>query len=593
MIRDTLAQHLNAAIAAAALPVTDIPANTLGRGRLEGVDYASNVAMQLARAAKLPPVKIAEAIIKQLHADTALTVLAQVSVAGGYINFSLTPAYLSAQVAVVNAAGPEWGNVDLGHGHAAQVEFGSANPTGYATIGTGRNVIVGDTLANTLVAAGYNVHREWYVNDAGSQIKTFGASLFAHYAQHLGKDEPLPDKGYPGEDVVHVAREIVADHGDKFLAMDRADAIQALGEMGIDRVMEAIRVTLLKLNIRYDNFFSERSLRSSGLMTETLEMLRAKGLILEHDGAQWFSDDGSPIRGGQGKRKTDEEHKADALADEDASDEADTKDEKGRKLPIQAVVLRSARVVANPDERATYFASDIPYVWNKVKLRGFHPAVYVWGEDHQADVPRVYAAAKALGLPDGAARIVIYRFITLLRNGQEVRMGKRKGNAIWIDDVLGEIGADALRYIMLSRSVDTRFAFDLGVLKEANDTNPVYYVQYGHARICRIEEKAKEDGWEIDLNAPVNLEHASEQALMRKVLELPEVVEQVATTLQPHTYTTYARELGAAFSKFYEDCRIKDATPTVAGSRLQLARAVRVTLARVLTLMGMSTPERM
>ncbi len=594
MIRDHLntlvAQAIREAQTAGELPAFDLPDISVERPRQpEMGDYASTVAMQLARAARLPPAKIAQIIAARIPAHAQFTV----EVSGNFVNFRLTPAFLTHEVDAVLARGEAWGNIDLGKGGKAQVEHGSANPTGYATIGTGRNVVVGDTLANTLAAAGYAVQREWYVNDAGSQVRVFGGSVFARYAQALGVDEPLPERGYQGEDVQEVAQLIAEREGDKFLHLPREEAVRALGRMGIDLVMENIRHTLARLNIHYDNFFSEKSLWTSGLAGEMIEALSKKGLIVEHDGAMWFSEDGSPIRAGQGKRRTAEEYAA------SENEEVEEEEDKSKPKPLQAVVIRSPNVIANEDERPTYFASDIPYAWNKVRVRGFHPAVYVWGEDHQADVPRVLAAARALGLPDGAVSIIIYRFITFLSAGKEVRMGKRKGNALLIDDIINETGADAFRYIMLSRSVDTKFAFDLDLLREQNDKNPVYYVQYGHARICSIERKAEEERW-LDgeanpQSATSNLqyEHPSELMLIRKILELPEVVELVAKTLQPHHYTTYARDVTQAFSKFYEDCRIKGSAPAIIHARLQLARAAQITLAKTLRLMGMTAPERM
>lgn len=594
MIRDHLnalvAQAIREAQTAGELPAFDLPTVSVERPRQpEMGDYASTVAMQLARPAKLPPAKIAQIIAARIPAHAQFTV----EVSGNFVNFRLTPAFLAHEVKAVLAHGEAWGNIDLGKGGKAQVEHGSANPTGYATVGTGRNVVVGDTLANTLAAAGYAVQREWYVNDAGSQVRVFGGSVFARYAQALGVDEPLPERGYQGEDVQEVAQLIAEREGDKFLHLPREEAVRALGRMGIDLVMENIRHTLARLNIRYDNFFSEKSLWTSGLAGEMIETLSQKGLIVEHDGAMWFSEDGSPIRAGQGKRRTAEEYAA------SENEEVEEEEDKSKPKPLQAVVIRSPKVIANEDERPTYFASDIPYAWDKVHVRGFHPAVYVWGEDHQADVPRVLAAARALGLPDGAVRIIIYRFITFLSAGKEVRMGKRKGNALLIDDIINETGADAFRYIMLSRSVDTKFAFDLDLLREQNDKNPVYYVQYGHARICSIERKAEEESW-LDREANpqsttsnLHYEHPSELMLIRKILELPEVVELVAKTLQPHHYTTYARDVTQAFSKFYEDCRIKGSAPAVIHARLQLARAAQITLAKTLRLMGMTAPERM
>jgi arginyl-tRNA synthetase len=597
MIRDHIAHTVKQAILdaqrAGELPEFDIPAISVEHPRQpEMGDYATSAAMQLARIAKMPPPKIAQTIVKHIPVRDQFNV----EIASGFINFRLSPSFLAHEVDVVLSKGGAWGNVDIGQGRKAQVEHGSANPTGYAVITTGRNVVIGDTLANTLEAAGYDVHREWYVNDQGAQVRTFGASVYARYAQALGVEEPLPEKGYPGEDVQEIGRVIAQREGDKFLKLPKDEAIRGLAQLGIDIVMSNIQRTLARIGIRYDNFFSEKSLWTSGLATETIGMLRDKGLIVEHDGAMWFSEDGSPIRSGQGVKLNEDERRAIHESDEEDYEQCAIRNP--QSAIVQAVVLRSPEVAANPEERPTYLASDIPYAWNKVVVRGFNPAVYVWGEDHQANVSRLYAAARALGLPEGSVRIIIYRFITLLSGGQEVRMGKRKGNALLIDDVVDEIGADAFRYVMLSRSIDTKFTFDIDVLKEQNDKNPVYYVQYGHARICSIERKAAEEGWLPDsvLNSQfsiLNFEHPSELALIRKIIELPEIVELVATSLQPHHYTTYAREVTQAFSKFYEDCRIKGSPPDAAFARLQLARAARLTLEKTLKLMGMSAPERM
>ncbi len=611
-LKELVVKAIDQAQASGDLPTFDVPPFILDHPRQSEMgDYAVSVAMQLARAARMPPPRIAQLIAKHLTTVMAETVPGstptfEIEVVNAFINLRLSAEFLAAQVEPILQAGPQWGNVDIGHGHKAQVEHGSANPTGYATIGTSRNVIVGDTLANTLDAAGYDTQREWYINDVGSQVRTLGQSVFARYAQALGVDEPMPERGYQGDDVLEVAQQIQQRDGDTYLHMPREEAVRTLGQLGIELIMVRIRATVARLGIRYDNFFSERSLYTSGLADKMFETLSEKGLLIEHDGAQWFTEDGSPIRAGQGRKKTTADYAAAGaaaadlthhLVDNEEDDEVEVLDdepgEKGKRLPIQAVVVRSARVIADPSERSTYLASDIPYAYNKVIERGFNPAVYVWGEDHQADVERVKVAAKAVGVPDDALKILIYRFITLLRDGQEVRMGKRKGNAILVDDVLDEIGSDALRYIMLSRSIDTKFSFDLGVLKEQNDTNPLYYVQYGHARICSIERRAQEEGWPINPNPPMVFTEPTALALIRKLLELPEVIELVATHLQPHHYTTYAREVAQAFSKFYDECRIKDSPADVAGARLKLARAARFTLAKVLALMGMSVPERM
>lgn len=588
-IHAVVAQAIAVAQTAGTLPAFEPPDFTIDRPRqAEMGDYAASVAMQLARVARMAPPKIAEVIAQHIPPSDDYAV----EVAGGYVNFRLSPGYLNRQIGEVLAQGAAWGNVDIGRGAWAQVEHGSANPTGYATIGTGRNVTVGDTLANTLEAAGYAVHREWYINDRGAQIVRFGASLYTHYCAVFGVDVPLPPKGYPGDDVVAVAQAIAGREGDRLLKLPQDEASRYLASAGVELMMENIKRSLGRLGVRFDNYFSETSLHTSGLAERMLAELRERDVILEHDGAIWFSEDGSPIRAGQGVKR-----------DDYAEDEAGDAEEEGASTAVQAVMFRSPRISPDPLDRPTYFFSDVPYLWNKLVERAFKLAVYVWGEDHQADVPRLHAAARVLGLDSDAIKILIYRFITVMRGGKEARMGKRAGNAIWIDDLIDEVGKDAVRYTLLSRSIDTKIVFDIDMLKEQNDKNPVYYVQYGHARICSIARKAPEalglsaDEIERQIAArPTALAHASEFALARKILEWPEVVAMVVATLQPHHFTTYAYALCSVFSKFYDDCPVfKEPRPPqdVMYSRMRLARAAQLTLARVLRMMGMDTPERM
>ncbi len=590
MIRDHLKQLVTQAIQAAQasgdLPGFDMPAFTIEHPKQAGMgDYAASVAMQLARAARMAPPQIAQKIADHLQ----LGDIASTEVVGGYINFRLTPQYLSRQVDAIVAAGDTWGNIDIGAGQSIQVEHGSANPTGPLTVAAGRNVVIGDTLANALAAAGYRVHREWYVNDAGNQIRHFGASVYARYMQQLGHDEPFPEDGYRGDYIIDIARQIIAREGDRYAGLPRDEARRALGRLGIDAMMDSVRASLARIGVHYDNFFSERSLYESGLFERVLPILRQKGLLIEHDDALWFSEDGSPI--------------ADAgtpVADLD--DAAKSKLQNQKSKIVQAVVIRSPKVIADPAERPTYFASDIAYVWNKLVERGFDRAIYVWGEDHQGDVPRLIAATRALGLDPQRISLLIYRFITLMRGGQEVRMGKRAGNIITLDDVVDEVGADATRYVLLSRSIDTKIVFDLDAVKQQSEDNPVFYPQYAHARICSIFRKAaevmgEEAGQQTSAtereSGSYEYAHPGELNLIRKLLELPEVVELVATSLQPHHFTTYAQSLAATFNAFYRDCRIIGEAPAVYAARIKLARASQITLARALGLMGMSAPERM
>jgi arginyl-tRNA synthetase len=595
MIREQLKRYITQAIlnaqAAGDLPQSEIPTFTVDHPRqAQMADYAASVAMQMARIAKMPPPQIAQRVAKHLELNDT----ASVEVVGGYLNIRLTPAYLTEQVSNILKAGDQWGDIDIGAGQRVQVEHGSANPTGPLTVASGRNVIIGDTVANALSAAGYQVEREWYVNDAGNQIRHFGESVYARYAQCLGQDEPFPEDGYRGEYIIDIAKHIIEREGDRYMHMPRDAARRALGRLGIDMVMDGVRASLARVNIRYDNFFSEKSLYESGLFERVLPILREKGLLMAFDDALWFTEDGSPIRKTEARRERATQGQA---APEDAEEDGQ------KSKAVQAVVIRSPQVIPEPSERPTYFASDIAYVWNKLVERGFNKAIYVWGEDHQGDVPRLMAATRALGLDTSRVVLLIYRFITLMRNGQEVRMGKRSGNIVTLDDVVDEVGSDATRFVLISRSIDTKIVFDLDLVKKQSDENPVYYVQYAHARICSILRKAKEDIGDsrlemasANLQSPISsytFSHPSELALIRKLLELEEVVEQVATQLQPHHLATYAQSLAATFSAFYRDCHVLGEAPDVSAARLQLVQATRVTLARTLALMGMSAPDRM
>lgn len=415
----------------------------------------------------------------------------------------------------------------------------------------------------------------------GNQIRHFGESIYARYAQLLGHDEPFPEDGYRGEYIAEIASGIVEREGDKYMALPLIEARRALGRIGIDTMMDGVRASLARIRISYDNYFSEKSLYESGLFDRVLPILNQQHLLIEHDGALWFSEDGSPIA------------KADTRA---AKEDSGTEDEaEAKPKVVQAVIIRAPRIIADPSERPTYFASDIAYLWDKLVDRAFDRVIYVWGEDHQGDVPRLYAAVRALGLDEKRIQLLIYRFITLMRDGEEVRMGKRAGNIVTLDDVVDEVGADATRFVLLSRSIDTKFTFDMGLVKKQTDENPVYYVQYAHARICSILRKASEVAptGKVNVSESYTYQHPSELALIRKLLELEEVVEQVATQLQPHQFTTYAQNLATTFSGFYRDCHVLGEAAPVTAARLKLVEAARNTLARVLNLMGMSAPERM
>jgi len=561
MLKHELAQQISRAIqqaqAAGTLPAFALPPVEVDHPRdATHGDYATSVAMKLAKDARMPPLKIAQAIAAQLPVNGMLG--AALAAPPGFINIRLSEAFLASQVDEILRAGHTFGNVDIGGGKRAQVEFVSANPTGPLHMGSARNAAIGDVLASILSAANYQVSREYYVNDAGSQIRTFGESVFARYQQLLGRDAPFPEKGYQGEYITDIAKAILDKDGTKYLDMPPGEATRAIGKIGIERMVEGNRQTLEQIGVKFDVWFSERSLYESGLFDRVYKLLDEKGLVLEKDGAVWFA----------------------------AQELGEDKD---------AVIIRSPDVIPEPSERPTYFASDIAYMWDKFVERKFDRVVYVWGSDHHGDVARVKAAFRALDLP-GQIDIIIYQFVNILRHGEQVRMSKRSGDFVMLADVVREVGSDATRFMLLTRTADNVIEFDLGVAKEQSDQNPVYYVQYAHARIASILRNAAERGQLHDDGDPTRLTHPAEQALIRKMLELPEQIELAVRQLTPHILTHYSMELASLFHSFYKQCRVLPGDSVVeelSKSRMKLVKATQQVLARTLRLMGMSTPEQM
>ncbi len=559
LIRDQVAALIAAGLRIAqedgALPEFEVPAVVVDRSRqTEHGDYGSPVCLRLSREARMSSREIAARVIEHLP---SAPFVGQVEVAGpGYINVTLDMSWLAAQVEVILAAGERWGHVDVGQGRRVQVEFVSANPTGPITVASTRNAVIGDTLANVLAAAGYEVEREYYVNDAGSQVRKFGESIYACYAQALGRDEPFPEDGYHGHYIVEMGQEMARQHADQYLDLPRREAVRALGTEGIERMVAEIRQDLAALGIEFDTWFHEKSLHESGLFDRAIQMLRDKDYIVERDGAVWFT---SP------------------------------------DLDADAVLIRSPKVIPEPDERPTYLASDVAYVWNKLVERGFDEAIYVWGADHHGDVPRVKAAAKALGLDPERVVLIIYQMVNLKRGGADVRMSKRAGEFVTLRELLDEVGPDPIYFLLLTRTVDATIDFDLDLAVEQSEKNPVFYVQYAHARISSILRHAVGLGWDLGTQGDVSqLTHPSELALIRKMLELQEVVALAATQLAPHHLTFYAHDLAAVFHAFYRDCRVVASDePERTQARLMLVRAARLTLAQALGLLGVTAPERM
>ncbi|HIQ04490.1 MAG TPA: arginine--tRNA ligase [Anaerolineae bacterium] len=516
-------------------------------------DFSTNVAMQSARFARMAPMQIAQAIVKRLP---QAEFIGQVEVAPpGFINVHLAKTWLAEQVERIREKGERWADIDLGQGKRVQVEFVSANPTGPLHVGTGRNAVIGDTVANVLDAAGYNVQREYYVNDAGSQMRAFGATLYARYAQALGRDEPVPENGYHGYYMVEMGEEVAQEHGDTFLHMLRDEAVTQLQNIALEKMLDSIRRDCERLNVHFDNWFRESSLYEDSTFARVMTILRTGGYVGTWDGAVWFK----------------------------ARELGGDKDE---------VLIRS-------NGEPGYFASDVAYHYNKFVERGFDWVIDVWSVDHQGQAARMPLVMKALGLDPTRLTMLLYNLVKLKRGGEEVKLSKRSGDIVTLAEVIDEVGTDAIRFMLLTRAPESSMEFDLALAAEQSNENPVYYVQYAHARIASILRKAAEAGWTPDRYASGDvhaLHHPSEMALLRKMVELPEVIQLVVERLAPHHLPFYAQDLATTFHAFYRDCRVISNDPADAEltkARLKLVEAAKITLARVLHLMGMSTPERM
>ena len=564
LIRDEIAalirQGIRAAQAAGDLPAFDVAEIPVERPKVAAHgDYSTGVSMGLVRFATLraKPIEVAQRIAA--HLPSAGMIGRVEAVPPGYINFTLSDAWLASQVETILSQGEAWANVDVGHAARVQVEFVSANPTDELTIGSARNAAIGDTLASVLQAAGYTVEREYYINDAGSKIRKFGQTIYARYAQAIHYDEPLPEEYYPGQSLIEMGHQLAAEYGDKFLTLPREQAVDELTRIGVGWLTDGIRQELERMNVHMDTWFSEKSLYTSGLFERVFKMLQDKGLTLEKDGAVWFA----------------------------AQELGEDKD---------AVLIRSADVIPDPEDRPTYLASDVAYVWNKLVERKFEKAIYVWGADHHGDKPRVLAAARALGLDPSKVVIILYQLITLKRGGQVVRMSKSSGQFVTAREVVDEVGSDAVRFMMLTRSADSTMDFDLELAKQQSSENPVYYVQYAHARIASILKKAKAEGFSEQGGDVSLLATPGDLSLIRKMLELREIIVKCANDLTPHHLPHYAQDLAATFHAFYRDCRVVSSLPEDAGltrARLKLVMAAKIVLARTLHLMGMNAPESM
>ena len=513
-------------------------------------DFATSLPLKLARSLRMSPLEIAQRIAPLIPpADAVERVWAEPP---GFINFSLKPAWLASQLEGIIAEGDEYGNIDLGKGERVQVEFVSVNPTGPIHVGHARGAVLGDALASVLSAAGYNVTREYYVNDAGSQMESFYNSLYIRYQQALGRDAEMPQGGYMGDYMVELAKNVAEEEGDRFLSMPVEEAVSEIGHIGLDRMLQNIRDDLENLRIRFDVWFRENTLYDGGQYQRAMDALSSDNHLMQREGATWF------VSTALGEDKDN-------------------------------VVVRS-------NGTPTYFASDIAYHYNKFLERGFSKVIDVWGADHQGHVSRIKAAIGALGIDPQRLTVLIGQMVTLKRGSQLLRASKRTGEFITLPELLEEVGPDPCRYFFLARSPESQMEFDLELAKKESAENPVYYVQYAHARISSILRLAEERQIDFGDGDVSLLTHPGELSLIRKLVMLPELVESMAVNLEPHHLPHYAQDLAAAFHWFYQQCRVVSSEPgdeAITKARLKLVKASAIVLGRCLRLMGMEAPEQM
>jgi arginyl-tRNA synthetase len=518
-------------------------------------DFASNLAMTMAKAANLPPREVAARIIKHLPVGEGL--IQKVDVAGpGFMNFHLSPDWLHDTLVEIEQKDTLFGANTLRVGEKTLIEFVSANPTGPISVVNGRAAALGDALGNLLEASGAEVSREFYVNDAlnSTQINLMGASLAARYLQQLGREAEIPQEGYHGEYLAEIAQEIVAEFGDTFADLSADEQADLFRKMASERMIEQQKQDLAAFGVTYDTWFFESSLYEGGKVRQAIEEMKRRGVAYEKDGALWL--------------KTTEL----------------SKDEKDR------VLVRS-------NEKETYVAADAAYHKDKFD-RGFNRLINIWGADHHGYVQRLKAGIAALGYDAERCELILTQMVLLMRDGEPVRGSKRAGDIIPLSDLVGEIGKDAARFYCLLNSYETTATFDLEVAKRQSNDNPVFYAQYAHARCAAVLRKAEEMGVKQVPAEQVDrslLTHEKELELLRKLSEFPNEVKVAADMIAPHRLTAFVREIGQALHQFYEECpALKEGTPTgLRDARLSLFNATRIVVRNLLGLLGVSAPERM
>ena len=555
LLKDRIAQLITQGVEEAqrrgVLPPGPVPEVVVERPQLpEHGDFATNLPLRLARAARMSPVAIAEGLAPLIATEEPTERVW--AAPPGFINFTISQDWLRQQVTTILQEGDTYGNLDLGGGRRVQVEFVSVNPTGPIHVGHARGAVLGSGLANVMAAAGYNVSREYYINDAGSQVDAFYRTLNARYLQALGRDVEVPSDGYMGFYMEELAQKVLKEEKQRFLDMPEEEAVPAIGKIGLREMLRVIREDLESIQVKFDAWFSEQSLFDSGDYDAALDLLRQAGYLAQREGATWF---------------------ASTTLGEDKDN----------------VLIRSTGA-------PTYFASDVAYHYNKLLKRGYDRVINIWGADHQGHVSRMKAVVRALGMDAERLTIIISQLVTLKRGQEVIRLSKRTGDLITLRELVDEVGSDACRFFFLSRTADSQMDFDLELAKKESEDNPVYYVQYAHARIAGILRLAQEQSLDFTPGDVRLLTNEAEVALIRKMLLLPEIIEGIALSLEPHHLPRYTVELATAFHWFYQQCRVVSTEPgdeAITLARLKLVQACRIVLARCLSLMSMSAPERM
>ncbi len=550
-VRETVMNALGRLTAEGKLPAEPLPPFTVEQpADSSHGDFSCNAALVSAKTFRKNPRETAGLIAEAAILDG--TLFERVEVAGpGFINFFLKPLWFGETVETVLSQGDKYGRTELGQGRRVLVEFVSANPTGPMHIGNARGGAIGDCLASLLDYAGYKTEREFYINDAGNQVNKFGLSLDIRYKQLFGSTEEMPEDSYHGQDIIDHAKAFADIYGDKYMNVSEEERRKALVDYALPINIKGLETDLLKYRIKYDTWFRESSLHESGKVAEVVEMLKAKGVTYEQDGALWFR----------------------------ATDFGDDQD----------------RVLVRANGVPTYFVPDIAYHYNKLVTRGFDKAIDILGADHHGYIARMKAAMTALGVDAGKLDIVIMQMVRLVRGGETVKLSKRSGKAITLATLLDEIPMDAARFFFNLRDPDTHLEFDLDLAVEESSKNPVFYVQYAHARICRLIEKLAEDGVKLgDVSADkLTYTTEAELAVIRQLAALPDTINEAAKAYDPSKITRYSYELAQLFHKFYDTCKIKGEEENVMLSRLALCTAVKTVIKNLLDLLKVEAPEKM